>query len=902
MISSDIIAVFISHTAPSTYLQTLGLDNAAGLAQLVAYATENAGSDPDAMHTVLDRVLVMAEMDGIDSAETPTLIPDALYLKARLHAMKSDFAAAQPLIEQAHTTYLAMGEDGAAWRTTAGLLAVLTETGQYTAALLAATAALEALATIPNSTPTIGMLHQNRGSCHYQLGNYVAALDDYSAAETIYASLSADTRRVEMLENRSLVLLAMGQGADAVQLLEQAQSLYGDEATLFVRGHIVGNLGYAYAQTGNYSAALAALNEAYELRMQANSPVYANVKRLDSAELYLTLNLIPEAIDRYEQLSFDMPLRQARLLWGWGIATRDASKLAEAAAILSDIGNQPLLAQVQLAQATLANDPALAQAALGHATNAPLETLLAHLWLANWATEQGNYAEAETQLDALQNNEVLPLRYRVRFAWGKLRRTQQRLSEATTYLTAGIADVEQLRSTLGQESFRTAFLTDKTAIYEQLIGLYLDQGEFARAFAVVERAKSRTLVEMMQSSVADSPSDDATVAQLRADLNALYNQLLGNGDQRGSFAAISTQAAQLERQLANSEARYIAPELTASTNQANKKWLPPSNTISITYYALGDELLAFVDSATASHVVRHVGSMRDISRLVEQLRIQMERLNAQKQLSPQHIEQLSRSAQRVLQQLYIAVFEKIQPLITQQKVVIVPHGVLHRIPFHALYDGECDLVDRYELSYAPSATVFALCQDRALPNAVGAAVFGVSDPNLAAVSAETTAIHTHLPTAQLYLDDAATRNQFYESAQQTDWLHIACHGLFRHDNPAYSALKLHDQWVTAQDVLTLTLPQSLIILSACESGRSTIIGADEAIGLPRAFLAAGASACVASLWRVDDFVSAEMMPILYDNLRTMPLAAALRTTQMTVRKRYPHPFYWAPFVLMGKRS
>jgi CHAT domain-containing protein len=97
------------------------------------------------------------------------------------------------------------------------------------------------------------------------------------------------------------------------------------------------------------------------------------------------------------------------------------------------------------------------------------------------------------------------------------------------------------------------------------------------------------------------------------------------------------------------------------------------------------------------------------------------------------------------------------------------------------------------------------------------------------------------------------------------------------------------------------LPGSLVTLSACESGRSQIVGGDETVGLTRAFLAAGASACVVTLWRVSDRVSAEFMPDFYTRLQTLAPAAALRAAQQTLREHYAHPFYWSPFVLVGKQ-
>jgi CHAT domain-containing protein len=94
----------------------------------------------------------------------------------------------------------------------------------------------------------------------------------------------------------------------------------------------------------------------------------------------------------------------------------------------------------------------------------------------------------------------------------------------------------------------------------------------------------------------------------------------------------------------------------------------------------------------------------------------------------------------------------------------------------------------------------------------------------------------------------------------------------------------------------------LVTLSACESGRGTVLLGDEVIGLPRAFLGAGAASVVVSLWLVQDETTVTLMTHWYRQLRErMGRAASLRAAQEVLRERYPHPYYWAPFVLIGQR-
>jgi CHAT domain-containing protein len=237
-----------------------------------------------------------------------------------------------------------------------------------------------------------------------------------------------------------------------------------------------------------------------------------------------------------------------------------------------------------------------------------------------------------------------------------------------------------------------------------------------------------------------------------------------------------------------------------------------------------------------------------------------------------------------------------------RKLAIVRHGPLHQVPFHALFDGRQYLIERFEVSYAPSATVLALCQRRARRRSGRALVLGVADASIPAVAGEAVAVAGHLSGAEVRLDDQATVALFQAAAPGCDVLHLACHGLFRADNPMFSALKLSDGWLTAADVIQLDLDGALVALSACESGRSQIVGGDEIVGLTRAFLGAGATSIVVSMWLVQDETTALLMAEWYARLRDgFEPAAALRMAQLAINAEYTLPYYWAPFMLVGRR-
>ena len=524
------------------------------------------------------------------------------------------------------------------------------------------------------------------------------------------------------------------------------------------------------------------------------------------------------------------------------------------------------------------------------------------------------------------------MRYRLNERLGHLRRLQGRGEEARALLEDAVEEIEHLRGAVAQDAMRTSFLRDKTAAYEDFLLLYLDRGDedgIRRAFAVAERARSRALLDMLAGVAEKDPADSAGPASedpglkrrmraLQADLNAVYGELLGGrGDEERPVPLpnLHARAVELEQEISrlrlqSSAVGYDPDPFAASVPPDSIQDRLPSDMVLLAYHTVGGEILAFVNARGRTRVARRLGTVDEVERLLHRLDIQWERFRAGREFAGRHMAMLERSARQVLAALYRELVAPLEPLLEEAvsggagsipKLAVVPHGPLHRVPFHALFDGGRYLIERFEVSYAPSARVHALCQDRESPGRDGAAVFGVEDPLMPSAVVEARAVAEHLPGAGVRLGDGATIEALREEAPGSGVLHLACHGLFRSDNPMFSSLKLHDGWLTAADAMSLDLPGALVTLSACESGRGEVIGGDEVLGLTRAFLGAGAATLVVSLWLVQDETTAELMGGWYGRLSAGEgRAAALRAAQLDLKERHPHPYYWAPFVLIGK--
>jgi CHAT domain-containing protein len=935
-------------------LRFANLLNAEGLDQLLAFADRLVYSDPGKARRLAKLCADLAHRAG-----TPAAAARAAYICAHTHAANGEFDAALRMVEAAHKRYVACGENLEALRTYVGRMSVLVELGLYREALDAGQIVLETLEGSGDLevTPTrqqvdlfTALVYNNRGGCYEYMGRYEEALGAYAVAQENYRALGMTERLGEILDNKGAILLYLGRGNEALAAHEAAAEVFANAGLTLSHAKALSNIGEANRQLANYRRSLDAFEQARRLHESLDMIADKGLVLIDTASAYLELNLYAEALASYQTAhtilrNVGMAHDRARALWGTGstlIAQSEFEEagdaLAEAAELFAAADNVPLLSGVMLEQAALqeaCGDHGAAVATASQALNfvsekdASVQRVYAHLRLTDLLLP--DTVEAEPHLleaRRLAKRFALPhLRYRLNERLGRLRRLQNRDDEARVLLEAAVDEIERLRGTVVHETMRASFLRDKTAAYEELLRLHLARGtqeDSRRAFAVAERAKSRALADLLTGVTKGSgaTTDDALERRIRAlqsDLNVTYSQILGStdeGEPELPLPDLHGRAAKLEREISELRLRAAAAtsDLFAPPAPVDSPEYLPSEVTLLAYHVVDDEIVAFVVAEDSLRVVRNLGSAASVARLVQQLDVQWDRLSADREFAERHMALLERLTRQVLTSLYGELIRPLEAYLNEavstdsegtgapRSLAIVPHGMLHRVPFHALCDGESYLLERFEVSYAPSAKVYSLCQERISRGLDKALALSVADPSIPSVTEEAQAVARHFPAAEVLTDRQATMEALRAKAPGCGVLHLACHGMFRSDNPMFSSLKLCDGWLTAADVLDLDFAGALVTLSACESGRNEVFAGDELIGLTRAFLGAGAATLVASLWLVQDETTAELMEKWYELLREgVGRAAALRKAQLALKDRFPHPYYWAPFVLIGQR-
>ncbi|MDH4277825.1 MAG: CHAT domain-containing protein, partial [Acidimicrobiia bacterium] len=510
----------------------------------------------------------------------------------------------------------------------------------------------------------------------------------------------------------------------------------------------------------------------------------------------------------------------------------------------------------------------------------------------------------------------LPLfRYGVLLESGRLHRDRGDLAEAGRLFEEALGLVEHLRGFIGDEGARTSFLQGRASACSDLISvLTADENPEAhrRAFDVVQGAKARTLSDLLAGTARAGSTASMTpeLIDAESDLEACYNALLagGQGLTQTRRKAIHDRTIELETRIRRSRLEAdIGPQTWGAHGDGpGIVPIPGDGEQVVEFHFIGQQLVAFVWTDGEMTLITNLPTLDQCRSLLRDWARQLERFNLAARLPGRPVDNLVASADEVLQRIWALIFSPVADhLPGGGELLIIPHGPLNAVPFHALPAPGGRIGERFRISTAAGYAVADSLRRRSgrRQGAVGRSlVVGVADAAAPAVATEAAAVAELLEGSELLLNDEATIDAFRSACQQpVDVAHIACHGIHRARSPMFSSLKLADGWLTAHDVLTGTIDADLVVLSACESGRlNSDRVLNEPVGLARSFLAAGAHAVVVSLWLAHDEATFELMTRFHENLNqgSTPVVA-LQAARTAVAETNPHPAAWAPFIVHG---
>jgi len=474
----------------------------------------------------------------------------------------------------------------------------------------------------------------------------------------------------------------------------------------------------------------------------------------------------------------------------------------------------------------------------------------------------------------------------------------ERGDEAIKYLERAVEIIERQRSSIHSDAGRIGFVGDKQAVYHEIVSLLVAKGRDAEALQYVERAKARALVDLLASQgqilprTADGEAVNAVAAKLAKaehDFQALpyVKDTKGRERTRGVIVGLKEELAAAAPELAS---------LVAVTDTAVgqiQKLLAPDEAL-VEFYYTDEELFVFVmttEGITAGRLARAglEDNVRGLRKAVS---------------DPSSTDCMPRS-----QALYGQLIRPAIGLLGGKRLIVVPHGLLHYIPFGALHSGREYVIDRHSIRILPSASVLKFLKDRkaADPSVLALGNPDLGDPKLDLPSAQEEAISIAgtVKSSKVLLRKDATETFVKDQAGRFAMLHFATHGTFYPDKPLNSALLLardakNDGRLSVAELYGLRLNADLVTLSGCKTALGKVANGDDVVGFTRGLLYAGTSSIVSGLWNVPDKATRDLMVAFYRNLADVDKQEALRRAQLQVKRTRPHPYYWAAFVLTGR--
>lgn len=526
-----------------------------------------------------------------------------------------------------------------------------------------------------------------------------------------------------------------------------------------------------------------------------------------------------------------------------------------------------------------------------------------------------------TEMAAIVGSEADPqLRWRLAYGRGRALEGKRELDAAVAQYLEAVRAIEDVRGRLSASRSRAGFLEDKGHVYTALVSLLIRLGRVNEALDVAERLRSSGFLDLLaRSLLLGGLQEGGVAADLLSRIDHLQRALASDSsretsEHRGGDAAFRDELREAER------AWLDAVDALARTNPAiaqlrvrspiavsQLQRALPARTALVQYVVADTETVAFVMTRTSLRA-------RALPTAKEALAARVDLLRGL--IAQQHGGDWRRPAARLGADL-MTPLESAGWLKGIDHLVIVPHAELNYLPFAVLIRARgvapTLLIDDYSLSVLPAASLLTPARRNGPPNGVLLAMAPQPDrlPHSAREVEEVAALFATRPL----IGEAASERSFKSEAGRHDVVHVATHGFYDRFNPLFSGLALgrtgtDDGRLQVFEILSLQLRARLVTLSACETALSSgelsdVPIGEEFVGLTRAFLSAGAGSVLASLWDISDGATPQLMRSFYENSRRQRLADALAGAQRQrahTEGRASHPFFWAPFVLVGSSA
>jgi tetratricopeptide (TPR) repeat protein len=926
----------ISAVAP-THDQAAEAD-AARWARLAARIEKLNGSDPNQ---------ALAEVDAWIQDEAARKSEEGLVRARRQHATVLRYLGRyQEAIEEFNeckAAFSALGLVDDVYRANAGLVLVLRYTGDYE---LAIELCQESIAYFDaRSDSGESAKHSlNLGLLYRRTGDLNGAQHAYQSALEQFQEIGDRSREAGSSMNLGNLFSDTGNFERALQAIQHAVAIYRELGLESNIAMALSNLGRLHAARGEHGESIAVLTESrrtYSKLHLSRDRAFADLYLLRS---YLALNLRREAqracrsaVSTFDRLDMPYELGQALLIASTiaensgkvALACRDARRAHE---VFSRAGNR-VWTHVSAATCAVLGSRARRGIAIPQALDQLAEARQGleeagarewvgqiHLWEGFLQQRLGNRDAARASVrnargigEAIRSEDLI---YRSHWAEARLEDTAP--GDAVVHYRQAAESVERLRLSARASELKASFLGDKTPLYESALAVLMDHfdSDLDQVFEFAERSRSRSLADAMSDGRAaprgklDRESMlEARIRELRGKVNGLYEQAYGlsSDTSQAGQARVRGDIEQLERAIesARRELFLIRPSVANSplANLGAFQESLPEGGVAAIYFETRGYVHALVVTRAEASLHRNLAPLSVVRRHARWLQFHVGKAAYGSEYLRTNLANLRESFNEPLRSLgHWLVLPLLPRFEGAESLLVLPGAVTYGLPFHALMpDERTYLADLLSVHYAPSGTLRVVNRMRPDTPAGRPVLLAISDESLPGVKREVERLGSILPDAVVLTDDEATIERFSEHAPGASAVHLATHGVFREDNPAFSGIKFADGWMTAADLAEICRDASLITLSACETGMGTDRGGGEIMGISQAILGAGCRSLVSSLWTADDAGTVALMTDFYSALkRGVTAPNAMRSAMLSARERDDHPYFWAPFAVFGE--
>ena len=655
--------------------------------------------------------------------------------------------------------------------------------------------------------------HKGKGSALLRLGKYDLAREEYRLALDTYEQAGLKRELVEALNDDGTLHVQLGDivsgEKDFRRAIELARSI-GHPRGVTINLIALGDLEW---RRQRFDQAAALYQEAFERAREAE----------DQGSMANSLLLLAFA------------------LRGQGRIEEAVSEARQALEIGRTTGATPVQAQAFYALAELARKGSEFQKALEH------------------------YAAGEDIATVTGDTELI---WKLEYGKGQVLESLSRDNEALASYQQAVETIEGVQNELREERFRAGYIEDKYQVYVALVRLLLKIGKTSQAFHFAEKLRAESYLDLLNHN--QFAASGAAEAELRSRIRQLQRSMdqenaKPKSQQRGeAIGVFSGELAEAEReyQALIDDLRSKRPELAGmralavpSTEEVQAA-LPADD--AVIEYVMGEESLAiFVvtqNDVRAKTVPIRAADVRAKTELFRDLIVREGRSNWTKPA-------------RSLYRLLINPVEQAGWLKDIQSLYLVPHGVLNYLPFAALLqpreEGGRFLIENYVLAYLPAASALVFRPAVPVGNPRGKLLaLAPAHSHLRYAPQEAQSVSTFFSPSLVLVNRHATESAFKRQAEHFEIIHLATHGFFDKLNPMFSGVQLepdaeNDGRLHVHEILRLQLDARLVTLSACETALgsgyfSDYPAGDDFVGLTRAFLDAGSSGVVATLWEVND--------------------------------------------------